>query len=230
MAAVLAQGPEAVLSHRTAADHWGIRPSASARVEVTIPSYAGRKSRDAIVVHRSRTLGCVEVTVHDRIPTTRVARTLLDIAALVGPASLERAIELAETLRLFDLREVVAALDAHPGKAGNRALKAALGHEPTITRSELEARFLDLCASHGIPRPSVNVRVGPYEVDFLWPEQRLIVETDGHRYHGSRMAIERDHVRDVRLMAAGYRVTRFTYRQVMREPAQVARALLSLLA
>lgn len=228
MAAVLACGQGAVLSHRSAAAHLGIRPSASARIEVTVPTYAGRE-RPGIAIHRSLTLDRA-VTVHEDIPVTTPARTLVDIAGLVGPASLERSIERAESLGLFDLRALRALLVAHPRRPGSGALEAILGRHVVVTRSELEARFIELCATYRIPRPEVNVRIDGYEVDFLWRAERLVVETDGYRYHRSRAAFEREHVRDARLAVAGYRVLRFTWWQVTEGPAAVARSVLALLA
>lgn len=231
MAAVLACGRGAALSHGTAADLWGIRPSASATIHVSVASRRGRRPRHGLVIHRPRNLSPEEVTRHEGFPVTTPARTLLDLAAVVGPGSLERTIDRAEALGLFDLRAVRAVLAAHPRRAGAGALASALEqYSPVgLTRSELEERFLTLCAAEGLPRPVVNVRVGPYEVDFLWREERLIAETDGRRHHGTRRAFERDRTRDAHLSASGYRVMRFSYRQVAYEPAVVAGLVRSVL-
>ena len=99
-----------------------------------------------------------------------------------------------------------------------------------LTRSELEHRFLRLCRRHRIPAPEVNVRIGPFLVDFLWRDERLITETDGYRFHRGRVAFEADRARDVELKLLGYTVVRFTHRQVTDEPAQVAQTLRVLLA
>lgn len=231
MAAVLACGDGAVLSHRSAASLLALRPSATARVDVTVPSRGGRKPRAGIAVHRPKSLPAEHLTRHHGIAVTTPARTLVDLAAVVDQASLRRAVDRAETLRLFDLRAVQAVLDLDPRRAGSRALVEilGLGTSAALTRSELEDRFLELCAAERIERPIVNARVGPYEVDFLWPRHRLVVETDGHRHHGTRDAFERDRARDARLVVAGYRVLRFTFRQVTREPAFVASVLRSVI-
>ena len=166
------------------------------------------------------------------IPVTSPARTLLDLAAVVPPDAVERAVERAEALRIFDLGAILRLLSDNPRHPGRRALAGALEHYwevPTPTRSELEDLFLDLCTRHGLPRPVVNARVCGYEVDFLWREQRVIVETDGHTTHGTRAAFERDRARDARLVAAGYRVVRFTYRQVTEASEDVVAVLHSLL-
>ena len=233
MAAVLACGSGSVLSHRCAGALLGLRPTASPRVQVTVPTSNGRTHRPGIEVHRSQCLSDADVTTERGIPVTSPARTLLDLAGVLDAGALARAVERAEALRLFDLRRVRAVLDANPKRHGASVLARVLAqHEPDggVTRSELEGLFVELCTASGLPRPRVNRRVGPYEVDFLWPDRRLIVETDGHATHGTRVAFERDRERDARLMAAGYRVVRFTYRQVTREQRSVVGIMRSLLA
>lgn len=228
MAALLSLGDGAVLSHRSAGALWQITADSTVADEVTVSSRGGRRPRAGVRVHR-HALAPSELASRRGIPVTTVARTLLDLACVLRPAALQRATGQAEALRLFDLRAVEAVLRAHRGRAGTAALARILGAEPVMTRSDLEARFLDLCADHDIPRPRVNARVGPYEVDFLWPAQRLIAETDGRRYHGSGTAYENDRYRDAQLLIAGYHVVRFTFRQVTEEPRFVARTLRSLL-
>jgi very-short-patch-repair endonuclease len=230
MAAVLACGPGAALSHRAAADHWDIWASANRTVDVTISTRAGRRPRAGIRVHRSA-LPATEVTCHLGIPVTTPARILLDLAAGPSVRRLERMIERLEVLRLFDLDAVMAVLRAHPRRPGGPALAAVLAdlRGPEPTRSELERMFLDLCQSAGLPRPRVNTMVGPFEVDFFWPEQRLAVECDSRTWHGTAAAFERDRDRDARLTAADYRAVRFTYRKVEREPLVVAGRLRELL-
>jgi hypothetical protein len=213
LAAVLACGAGAVLSHRSAAALWGIRPSAAARFDVTVPHTSGVRSTSAIVVHRPRRP--VDRTTHDGIPITTPGQTLADLAIALPRRALEKAAEQAEALRL-DVKVPA----GHPGA---KRLAEATAHDlGTTTRSPLEDAFLELCDAYGIPRPLVNVQVEGYEVDFCWPEQRLIVETDGHEHHGTRAAFERDRARDARLTALGWRVMRFTARQVRRESGSVA--------
>jgi hypothetical protein len=233
MAAVLALGDDAALSHVSAAALWGLRDSAAVRIHVTVPTSAGREHRDAIVVHRSRTLRGEDVARRDAIAVTSVARTLLDIAGMLARGPLERAVERSLALRLFDLLAVRALIDADPTRPGARTLDrivATLHHEPVLTRSELEGLMRDLCDAHGLPRPLVNSMVDGSEVDFFWRARRLVVETDGHETHGTRAAFERDRARDARLTMLGYRVVRFTYRQLVHEPDRVAATLAALLA
>jgi predicted transcriptional regulator of viral defense system len=232
LAAVLACGDGAVLSHRSAAMLWGLRPSAPVTPEVTIPSRNGRRQREGLVIHRATNLPQAEVTHREGIPVTTPARTLLDLAAVVGRHDVERAMEAAERLRLFDLGALREVLTRHGGRAGTPLVAAVLEQyaEPEFTRSELERVFLELCAAHGLPPPAVNVWVADYEVDFFWRAQNLIAEADSRRFHATRAAFERDRARDARLTALGYRVVRFTYRQVEREPTSVAGVLGSLLA
>jgi very-short-patch-repair endonuclease len=230
MAAVLACGDGAVLSHYAAGALWRILPAAT-RIDVTVPTRAGRGKRKGIAVHRSP-LERYEVTRRERISVTTPARTLLDLAAILPRRRLERATDEAEYLRLFDrraIRRVVVAHPAHPGAAKLRRLLSEHTAGATRTRTGLEEDFLALCRAEGLPTPEVNVQVGPFEADFLWRDHRLIVETDGRAAHGTRRSFEHDRARDARLTTAGYRVVRFTYRQVVREPEAVARVLASLL-
>jgi Protein of unknown function (DUF559) len=167
------------------------------------------------------------------IAVTSVARSLVDVAGMLARGPLERAVERSLELRLFDLAGIRAAIDARPTSRGAGALAravAAVHDEPTLTRSQLEALMRDLCATHGIEPPAVNAHVEGYEVDFLWRSQRLIVETDGHAHHGTRTAFERDRARDARLTMLGYRVVRFTYRQLVHEHDVVVATLRALLA
>jgi very-short-patch-repair endonuclease len=143
------------------------------------------------------------------------ARTLLDLATRLTPHDLERAVNEALVLRLTTPRDLILL-----GRRSS-ALEAALTNEPALTRSEAEARLLALIRAARLPPPRTNVKVTRYEVDFLWPGERLIVEVDGFAFHSSRAAFERDRTRDADLQAAGYRVTRVTWRQLIREPEAV---------
>jgi very-short-patch-repair endonuclease/predicted transcriptional regulator of viral defense system len=232
MAAVLACGDGAVLSHRSAAALWELRPSAAGKIDVTVPARSGRASRATIRVHRSGALPASEITRHQGIAVTRVARTLFDLAETVPRSAAQRALERAEGLQLFDLLAMQTMIDLHRTRRGSRRLAAILAEyeDDELTRSELENQFLALCADHGVPRPRVNSQVEDYTVDFFWPAQRLIAETDSRRYHATRAAFERDRARDAALTVGGYRVVRFTHRQIQREPASVAGTLLALIA
>jgi very-short-patch-repair endonuclease len=142
------------------------------------------------------------------------ARTLLDLATRLSPHDLERAVNEALVQKLSTKQEL--------NRLARRssALEAALAYEPALTRSEAEDRLLALVRAARLP-PRTNVKVTRYEVDFLWPGERLTVEVDGFAFHSSRAAFERDRTRDADLQAAGYRVTRVTWRQLIREPEAV---------
>ena len=232
MAAVLACGADAVLSHRAAGAHHGLRPASAGSIDVTLPRTTGRKSRRGIALHRVASLRAEDRSVHEGIPVTSVARTLFDLASVVSPTAVERAVEESERLRLFDLRAVESVMDRHPRQAGSAVLRAILAEysvDHELTRSELERLFLRLCQARGIPRPVVNRVVGPFEVDFSWPGQPLLVECDGRDTHGTSAAFERDRARDAWLTARGYRVVRFTWAGIVRRPDEVAALLRQLL-
>lgn len=225
-AAVLACGDGAVLSHRSAAAAWDLRPVPGGPVDVAVAP-GGRRRRDGLRLHRV-VLEDHETTVLDGLPVTTPERTLLDVAAALRPELLERAVEQAEWRRIVDRAE----LDrlALSGLRGAPALRAALAEPLVVTRSVLERRFLAIVRRHQLPMPLVNVVVCGYEVDFFWPGRRLIVETDGGEHHRTRRAFEQDKRRDVELMAAGYRPARFTHRRITQRPDWVAARLTRLLA
>jgi very-short-patch-repair endonuclease len=230
MAAVLACGPGAVISHASAAALWEIRPTSATRLDVTVPTTAGRAKRPGVRVHRISSLRDDEVTEHQAIRVTTPARTLLDLASSLPRRALERALDQAAVNELFDLHAFQAAVDRHRGEPGSAALGRALcEHEggTTVTKSELEERMLALCDHHRLPRPRVNAWVENLEVDFLFAAQRLIVEADSYRYHRSRRAFERDRERDAILARAGYRTVRFTDRQMRWQSREVAATIRS---
>ena len=233
MAAVLSCGEGAVLSHRAAAAHWRILPPPSELIDVTVSRRSGLRKRERIRIHRVTSLLHDEHTLHDGIPITTVARTLVDVAAGGRRRTVERAVEESERRRLFDLAAVDAVLERHPRRPGAPLLRAVLAgyrDDHLRTRMELERLFLGLCEEHRIPRPEVNAFVGPYEVDLLWREAGLIAECDGWSTHATRAAFERDRARDAWLTARGYRVVRFTWRRALSVPGEVADLLRSLLA
>ncbi|HYP47498.1 MAG TPA: DUF559 domain-containing protein [Thermoleophilaceae bacterium] len=228
LAAVLACGEGAVLSHASAAALWGIRPSAASHIDVTVPTRSGRARRRGIRVHRPRRFNSDDVTALRGVPTTTVARTLVGLADVLPTQALKRAIDEAEYRKLLDTTALFAAVQANPGRRGTRLL--ALARAPAeLTRSELEQRFLELLETERLPRPSVAAHLEGFEVDFLWPEERLIVEIDGLAAHGTRAALERDRTRDRRLLLAGYRTVRLTARTLETEPQAVVSDLRELL-
>lgn len=233
MAAVLAVGPDAVLSHRSAAALWRIRPTSS-RTDVT--SQRRVESRVAIAVHQGP-LPTDEVTVQHGIPITTVPRTLLDLAAVLDRRQVERAIEEAERRRLADPLSLGDLVERYPGRRGVATVKAILADGrigTTITRSELEERFLAFLRATSLPSPELNVslelRPGQWiEADCVWREQRVIVELDGYATHGTTAAYERDRARDRGLNAAGWRVVRVTWHELHGEPGLLESDLRTLL-
>lgn len=230
LAAVLACGEGAVLSHRSAAAAWEMGADDGERVHVTVVGNGGRRQA-TLAAHRCR-LDAADSTCRWGLAITTPARTLLDLAEVVPRDELARATERCVLARRFDPRAMEAVISRGAGRRGLRALRAVLAELELLggpTRSELERRALRMLRSRGLPRPAVNAMVGPYEVDLLWPEQRLVVELDGFAFHASPVAFERDRRRDADLQARGFRVLRFTWRQVTREPAWVAARISSLL-
>jgi very-short-patch-repair endonuclease len=223
MAAVLACGPGAALSHASAAALWEIRASDAVYIDVTARR-TGRK-RPGLRIHRPRTLPPNEVTDRYGIPTTTPARTILDLAATLQPDRLNRVLDRAERQELTDYPALDALASAHPGHRGAAKLTRALrthtaGAVPT--RSELERRFLALCEASGLEKPHVNDRLADLEVDFIFRRHRLAIETDSWEFHRTRQAFERDRRRDAILTRAGYRTLRFTHRQITSERGTVA--------
>ena len=228
MAAVLAAGPGAVLSHRAAAALQGIAASAGAKIDVTAPT--PKVNPEGVRAHRA-ILHADDVTTVNAIPTTTIARTLLDLAGTQAPQRLQQALSEAERLRLLDVSEVQRAIDRTRGRRGpgQRALKEALAdlakHGTTFTRSPLEDALLPLLRDAGLPKPQTNAYIAGMEVDALWRSERLVVELDGYANHHTRRAFQEDRERDAKLLLTGYRVFRFTHYDVTRRPEYVARTL-----
>jgi very-short-patch-repair endonuclease len=231
IAAVLACGRGAFLSLRSAAGSWDMLPMWEGPVDVTVATKAGRVQRPGIRLHLVRRLDSRDVTVRNGIPITTPAKTLVDLNAAVPDRVVERAFEQAQIRRLLPPGAIEDALERAVGRK-TRTLRRLIALEQraaTITRSELEERFLALVRRAGLPEPEVNARLAGYEVDFLWREKLRVIEVDGHAYHSTRQATSRDRRKDDDLEAAGYRVTRFTADQILHDPedtlARAARAL-----
>jgi very-short-patch-repair endonuclease len=202
MAAVLACGSGAMLSHRSAAELWALLIPGDGPLHVTVPTTAGRRRRPGLRIHRTPYLPDDATTRRHGIAVTTPARTLRDLRRLVSAAVLRRATRQAEYLGL-DLGET----------------------DTDRTRSELERSFLQLCRRHRLPTPEVNAPIGPYTVDFLWRRQRLVVETDGYAAHRGRQAFEDDRARELYLHGRGLRVRRFSDRQIEHRAGEVAAAV-----
>jgi very-short-patch-repair endonuclease len=209
LAAVMACGPGAVLSHRDAAHLWELRLGYSGVIDVTVPSRAGRITRRGIRTHRSGRLAPEEVTVRGGIAVTTVARTLLDLADVLDTQALRRAITEAEYRKHFDLTAITAVVERNPGRR-TRVLARAAGARLHRTRSPLERRFLALLEKWGVEEPETGVHIEGYEVDFVWRRAGLVVETDGLDAHSTREAVRRDRKRDRVLWRAGFRTLRLT--------------------
>jgi len=233
IAAVLACGPGSAISHRSAGAHLNVLASARRAIDVTSPTRAGRQLA-GIDAHSGATLLPRDVIVVDAIPTTTLARTLLDIAESGTKRRVERAIEQAEILRILDMGPIDDVLRRARGRRGASTLKTLLSEMrlgSTATRNDLEERFLAICRDIGHPPDGVNVWLAPgYEADFVWHADNLIAETDGRATHLTTRAFERDRLRDQRLSVLGWRVVRFTRTQVYEAPADVATTLAALLA
>jgi very-short-patch-repair endonuclease len=207
LAGVKAAKPDAVLSFGCAAALWELRAPPSGRVHVSVPGSSGRRSRPGLCVHRCSSLTSGDLTVRDGISVTTPSRTLRDVKRTASTARFEAMLAQA----------------AHQ----QYDLGAFAFEEPN--RNEIERRFLTLCRRHGLPSPVTQRIIGPYTVDFFWPGARLVVETDGFETHGTRGNFESDRARDAWLATQGYRVVRFTWRQLRDEPETVIRTLRRLL-
>ncbi len=226
MAAVLACGPDAVLSHDSAAALWNIRNPTSESVEVSVPG-ADRR-RPGVVVHRRKDLTAGDVARRHGIPVTNPACTLIDLAARLDRRRLEAALNEADKHGLVTLSMLQLTLESAPRRPGSRPMRALLGDWTfALTDSELERRFLGIARAAGLPAPETQRHVNGFKVDFFWPGLGLVVETDGARYHRTAAQQTRDRVRDQRHAAAGLTPLRFTHAQVAGDAAHVRATLRS---
>jgi len=225
MAALLACGPDAVLSHGSAAALWGFGKEPHGLVEVSLPPQM-RCRQSGIRAHRRTILRPAETTEHEGIPVTNPIRTLIDQATRLTPAQLERAVNEADKLERVRAHVLYAALGRHRGEPGVGALRKLL--DPLhfrLSDSELERAMRPVAKRAGLPVPETKAWVNEYEVDFFWPELGIVVEADGLRYHRTasqqRRALERDQTH----LAAGLWPLRFSHWQIAREPAYVRKVL-----
>jgi very-short-patch-repair endonuclease len=218
-AALLACGPLAALSHFTSGAHWELgKRNPRAPIDVSVPDGFPRR-RPGVRCH----LAWARVVDRHGLRITTPARTLLDLASMLSFRRLDRMVEEAEVRKLVTRAELLVMVERGAGRPGVKALREIVGSpdEPAFTRSEAEKRLLELVRAAELPMPRTNVRVAGLEVDAVWPQQRLVVEVDGFQYHGIRQAFERDRRRDGKLLVAGYRVLRITWRRLTREPQPV---------
>ncbi len=234
-AALFACGDGAVLSHTSAATLWGIRRPDEDRSEINVTVTGGsrRRRRIGLAIHVVAALEPSEVDVRHGLTVTSPVRTLVDLASVLDQRDLARCLEEAQIRRLLRRERLRESLDRRRGARGTRMLRELLnvGENPSLTRSEAERLLLDLVRAARLPRPETNVRVGGYEIDALWSQERLAVEVDGYAYHRTRAAFERDRRRDADLQAAGLRVMRITWLQLTNERdsvvARLAQALVT---
>jgi very-short-patch-repair endonuclease len=205
-AALLAVGPGAVLSHRTALAMWGLFAKDPATVDVLSPTQ--RRTRPGIRVHQTRRLPAEDVRTREGLPVTCPYRSILDLRPLMSDRQTQHAVSEALVQRLITDAEAETLVD-----------------KPRITRSEAERIFLRLVRRAGLPEPLANTKVGGYEADFHWPRHALVVEIDGFRFHGHRVAFEDDRRKDLALTRAGVRVIRLSWRQLADEPELVVASL-----
>jgi hypothetical protein len=230
MAAVLACGPGAALSHLSAGELWriweGVRPRWP---QVSLPTRSGRRAPEGIHLHRSGTLQANGITERNAIPVTTLERTLIDLASILDAKRLKSVLRQAERIHKLDLHRLRASLDSCPGSDHRRARLTRIldAYVPgtASTEGEPEAAFLELCARHGLPLPETQVPIGPYRADFLWRDCNLVVEIDDRSSHDGYVAFREDRVRDRFMKARGLDVLRFIRTEVIREPEKVAREL-----
>jgi len=234
MAAVLASGPGALLSHHTAAALWGIRGSSGGAIHVTVP----HKSTSTKRIRRHFSIVPPdERTVEEGIPVTSVHRTIFDLAAAASADEVAAMIKEAEYLNRWDRLSLPDLLKRYPGKGGSRKIRSALQRiteePPCRQRSKLKERFAPFLRRHSLSLPRFNdwILLGSkrYRVDCHWPQLRLIVELDGWEGHSTRSAFQDDRARDRALHAAGYSVIHLTWAQLDSEPTEVAADLRRLL-
>lgn len=221
MAAVLACGPEAGLSHRSAAALWGFGEEHRAYIDVTVRRSSEARIR-GIRCHRRPALPVSDLTIRAGIPLTTPVRTFLDLTTVAGPKTIERAINEADKLDVIDADSLRKALDDRAGEPGVRPLRVILDeHTFRLSDDELERLFRPLAAAAGLPVPLTKAMLDEFEVDFFWPELGLVVETDGWRYHRTPSAQTRDALRFQRHVASGLTPLRFSHYQVRYEPRHV---------
>jgi very-short-patch-repair endonuclease len=218
MAAALACGPEAALSHDDAAALWRMRASSDRVIHVSVPLHVARR-HPGIRVHRRSVF---EVTRHRGIPVTTPAATIVDLAGSLPPAEIEAVINEADVRRILTVRDLRAAVDDMSTRPGLAKLKRTVDQRTfTFTRSALERAFLPIARRAGLPKPLTRAYVNGYEVDFYWPELKLVVETDGGTYHRMPAQQRADRRRDHAHIAARLTPLRFTHGQIRYEPSYV---------
>jgi very-short-patch-repair endonuclease len=230
LAAVLACGPDAVLSHHAAAALHELRTNPTGLIDVTAP---GKHCVEGVRCHTARSLPNEERTTINAIPVTSLARTYLDYAEIAAPRLLKQALAAGERANKLNFLRLEAAIQRNPGRHGTRALNTALKEfkpeDPRI-RSQMERRFLAVVRQAGLPEPQCNVYVDGLLVDFYWPDAGLVVEVDSFAWHRSRHSFEEDRRRDAIHAVAGRRTLRPTHRRIEHETDALVEDIRRLLA
>jgi very-short-patch-repair endonuclease len=225
MAATLACGPRAVLSHGSAAELWGVGHEQKGSVEISLRASSLRE-RPGIKAYRRPRLEDRDVTDFSQIPVTGIVRTLIDCSAQLDAAGIERMVNEADARNLIRLDSLRTELTSRPGQWGVGKLREVIDRRTfRLTDSELERRFLPIVHDAGLEPPLTGRRLNGFKVDFFWPQLGLVVETDGLTYHRTPVQQKRDRVRDQAHTAAGLTPLRFTHEQVRYEPGHVLRTL-----
>jgi very-short-patch-repair endonuclease len=231
MAAVLACGPNALLSHRSALALWDLRPTPGGPIDVTVVG-PGKPGPDGVLVRCTRVLADQDVAEVDGIPVTSMAWTVVDYAAIANQRRVRFVLEALERRGVYIGRELDELLERTPNRKGVKTLRAAIaemtGPAPWL-QSELEATFRELIRGSDLPDYEANAIVDGECVDALWRKERVIVELDGFAFHKSRARFEADRRRDAKLMVAGYRVLRITQQRLQNEPEAVLAEIRALL-
>jgi len=237
MAAVLACHPVGVLSHRSAAALLELRDWGGTKIDVTVPGRS-RRTHDGVKLHCSTTLADKDIDVVNNIPCTTVSRTLLDLAEVITNRQLERAFDQAEILEVLDLNAIQDQLARNPTRPGAKAVRSVLDTHyigKTPTANDNEEALLAITRELGIPDPECNAFIilddggPPIKADAVWRDQKVVIEADSDKWHNTRQRFEQDRVRDQRLIAAGWRIIRTTWKQMTERPHELRPLLLKLL-
>jgi very-short-patch-repair endonuclease len=222
LAALLACGKGSFISHRSAAFVWGLVKVAPPQVEVSVVG-GGCRSRDGLRVHRIQAIDRRELRKHEGLWISSPARAVLEVAGDASPNEIADLVDAGVAGRQFKPAELNALLRRHRGRRGVARLAGVLGDESAqaITRSRAEKAFLKLIRESGLPMPDVNQPLGRYVPDFMWREQRLIVEIDSYGFHGGPGGFQNDHDKDLFYRGANFDVLRFTRHHVVYQSPMV---------
>lgn len=220
LAAVMACGPRAVLSHRSAAELWElVEPRRGRAMQVTVPGH-GIQGPSGVYVHRTALLRPDERTFRDGTPVTSAARTVFDFASQASRGEVAAAYERGLIDNRFDRDDMIKMAMRHKGRRGITRIRALIDRDapPSVTAREAHRMLLELIRSSSLPHPKTEAPIGRYRADILWPEAKLVVEMDSSRWHTTPGRIEHDKRRDADLAALGYLTVRVTWNDLTKAP------------